>query len=346
MRCCSGLSGSGLSKRAHLTSLNLKVLNPKVRRRRYSALVQNWYAYQAMVIRGTTQLLGVIGYPVKHSFSPLMHNAAIAHLQAQQADQDSFDSQLDYVYLPFPIEPARLEDAIAGFSAIGLRGFNITIPHKQTIIPLLDSVSEVARAIGAVNTAWHTDQGWQGTNTDALGFLASLKALPRNWKNSQAVILGNGGAARAVVAACQQLGCSRICVVGRSPEKLTHFAESWVNAPEIASRLKILTWDELSSQLPETDLLVNATPVGMHPNVGASPVSDQVMAQVKGDAIAYDLIYTPRPTTFLQQASAHGLVAIDGLEMLVQQGAAALEIWLNQSAPVDVMRQALLDYLN
>ncbi|MEL6352948.1 MAG: shikimate dehydrogenase [Cyanobacteria bacterium J06627_28] len=293
-----------------------------------------------MVISGTTQLLGVIGYPVEHSFSPLMHNAAIAHLQ-----QNDPSTTADYVYLPLPIQPERLKDALTGFSAIGLKGFNITIPHKQAIMPLLDDVSDVAKAIGAVNTVWRDEAGWHGTNTDAVGFLAPLKALDRDWENTRSLILGNGGAARAVVAACHQLGCPRIGVVGRSPEKLAHFAESWASTPDIAARLKVMTWDELERQLPKTGLIINATPLGMHPHVDESPLDAGQIDLIREGAIAYDLIYTPRPTKFLQQAKGAGLTAIDGLEMLVQQGAAALEIWLDQPAPVAVMRQTLLDYL-
>lgn len=286
-----------------------------------------------MVIKGTTQLLGVIGYPVEHSFSPMMHNAAIAHLKA------------DYVYLPFPIHPQNLQPAIAGFSAIGLRGFNITIPHKQSIIPLLDEVSEVAKAIGAVNTVWQEGDRWLGTNTDAVGFLAPLKSLNKNWAELPAVVLGNGGAARAVVAACAQLGCPEIWVIGRSPDKLAAFSQSWAASPEIAARLKPANWQQIEDYLPQAGLVVNATPIGMHPDVDASPLSPAQTALIKAGTIAYDLIYTPRPTQFLKQASAVGAIAIDGLEMLVQQGAAALEIWLQQPAPVSVMRQALLDYL-
>lgn len=284
-----------------------------------------------MAIKGTTRLLGVIGYPVEHSFSPLMHNAAIAHLAA------------DYAYLPFPIRPTDLKAAIAGFAAIGVQGFNITIPHKQAIMPLLDEVSEVAQAIGAVNTVWRSEAGWHGTNTDAAGFLAPLKALNRDWSNTPVVILGNGGAARAVVAACYQIGCPQIWVVGRSPDKLKHFAQSW--SPDIASKLSALAWEQLGDYLPKAGLVVNATPIGMYPKTAASPLSEAEIELIPQDALAYDLIYTPRPTQFLQQASAAGLTAIDGLEMLVQQGAAALEIWLKQPAPIAVMRQALLDYL-
>ena len=303
-----------------------------------------------MVITGKTHLLGVIGYPVEHSFSPLMHNAAIAHLQQEKGAEK--ENLPNYAYLPFPIQPERLKDAIAGFTAIDLKGFNITIPHKQAIIPLLDDISDVAKAIGAVNTVWRGEKGWHGTNTDAFGFLAPLEALsgssltvPKSWTDARALILGNGGAARAVVAACQQLGCRKISVVGRSPDKLAHFAESWAHTPHIAAKLQVMPWDALPTQMPKTDLIVNATPVGMHPKINDSPLSDDEMALLKPGAIAYDLIYTPRPTKFLQQATAAGLLAIDGLEMLVQQGAAALEIWINQPAPVKVMRQTLLNYL-
>ncbi len=292
-----------------------------------------------MYIKGTTQLLGVIGYPVEHSFSPLMHNAAIAHLNNQGI-------AADFAYLPFPIAPDSLKSAIAGFAAIGLRGFNITIPHKQTIIPLLDEVSDVARAIDAVNTVWHSEGRWHGTNTDAAGFLAPLKAMDRSWGDAPAIVLGNGGAARAVVAAGVQLGCPEVWVVGRSPAKLEAFAQSWVAVPEISSKLVVLTQDKLVGLLPKAGLVVNATPVGMHPQVDASPLSVDEIGLMNSEAIAYDLIYTPRPTSFLQQASAAGLIAIDGLEMLVQQGAAALEIWLGTPAPVNVMRQTLLDYLD
>ena len=196
---------------------------------------------QPLTIQGTTQLLGVIGYPVKHSMSPVMHNAAIATLN------------LDYVYLPFPIAPADLKTAVDGFAAVGLRGFNITIPHKQTIMPLLTEISDVAQAIGAVNTVWWSDKGWCGTNTDALGFMAPLRA--RSWSETKALILGNGGAARAVVAACHQLGCSEIWVVGRSPEKLDAFAKSWQTSA-LKPTISIHAWESLAQLLPQAGLVV------------------------------------------------------------------------------------------
>ncbi len=284
------------------------------------------------LITGTTKLLGVIGSPIKHSLSPVMHNAAIAAMG------------LDYVYIPLPVAPTDLATAIAGFAAIELQGFSITIPHKQAILPFLHHVTDVAQAIGAVNTVWRTEQGWHGTNTDVIGFLAPLKALDRDWQQTTAMILGNGGAARAVVAGCAQLGCAAVKVVGRDRQKLEAFQQSWANSP-IPVLLSIHTRDELPNLLPSANLLVNTTPIGMHPHDDASPLDSEVAAQIPADAIAYDLIYTPSPTRFLQQAQQQGAIAIDGLEMLVQQGAAALEIWVQQPIPVDVMRQALREHL-
>ena len=322
------------------------------------------------MIKGTTKLLGVIGHPVEHSLSPAMHNAAISHLG------------VDFVYLPFPVKPGDLKAALAGFAAIGVRGFSITIPHKQAILPLLSEVSPIARSIGAVNTVYLTDKGWCGTNTDVEGFLAPLQTPPTppyqggakdatsplergntavescpppyqggarggsDWSQKVAVILGNGGAARAVVAGCAQLGCAEIHVVGRSEQNLAEFQQSWVNSPMPVQNLQVHTWDNLSMLISQADLLVNTTPVGMYPQGEKSPVAAGAIDRISAGAIVYDLIYTPNPTQFLKDAQLRGARAIDGLEMLVQQGAAALKIWLDrESVPVDVMRLALQKHL-
>ncbi|MDF0551913.1 shikimate dehydrogenase [Kamptonema sp. UHCC 0994] len=290
------------------------------------------------MIKGTTKLLGVIGHPIEHSLSPVMHNAALSHLG------------LDIVYLAFPVKPEDLNVAISGFAAVGLLGFNITIPHKQGILPLLSEVSPVAIAVGAVNTVYRTANGWGGTNTDVQGFLAPLRSLSLNtdikhdWSQKVAVILGSGGAARAVVAGCAELGCAEIHVVGRNQQKLTEFQQSWVNSP-LAINLLTHSWEYLPMLISKADLLVNATPIGMYPHGNESPVDVSAMDKLPEGAIAYDLIYTPNPTLFLKQAQERGAIAIDGLEMLVQQGAAALEIWLKQPIPVDVMRQSLRHHL-
>lgn len=281
------------------------------------------------MITGNTKLLGVIGHPVEHSLSPVMQNAAIAHLG------------FDYVYLPLPVRPEDLEVALNGFAAIRLKGFNVTIPHKQGILPLLGEVSPIAQAVGAVNTVWRNeDLLWVGTNTDVEGFIAPLKTYNRDWNQKIAVILGNGGAARAVVAGCAQLGCAEIHITGRNQLKLQQFLNSWSNSA-IGVNLHVHSWEKLPELIAHADLLVNTTPIGMYPDVKASPLSAGEIAQLPVGAIAYDLIYTPSPTQFLQQAEKQGAITIDGLEMLVQQGAAALKIWLQQPVPVDVMRQAL-----
>jgi shikimate dehydrogenase len=328
------------------------------------------------MIKGTTKILGVIGHPIAHSLSPAMHNAAISHLG------------VDFIYLAFPVKPEDLEVALSGFRAIDLRGFSVTIPHKQAIVPLLSEVSPIARAIGAVNTVYLTDKGWCGANTDVEGFLAPLQTgdfektpkdsdPPRragtgapplqrgenslkvpllkgdlggspdsDWSQKVAVILGNGGAARAVVAGCAQLGCAQIHVVGRNEQNLMEFQQSWVNSAMPVKNLQVHTWDNLSTLISQADLLVNTTPVGMYPQGEKSPISVAEIDKIAVGAIVYDLIYNPSPTQFLKDAQQRGARVIDGLEMLVQQGAAALKIWLDkESVPVDVMRTALQKHL-
>jgi shikimate dehydrogenase len=286
------------------------------------------------MITGKTKLLGVIGHPVEHSLSPVMHNAALAKLG------------LDYVYLPFPIVPENLATAIAGFASIGIVGFSITIPHKQTILPLLSTISPIAQVIGAVNTVTRQGDIWVGTNTDVEGFIAPLQTTyHQDWSQKKAVILGNGGAARAVVAGCIQLGLAEIHVVGRNWQKLQAFRQSWQNSP-FADQFQIHEWTELPNLLHQANLLVNTTPIGMYPHINDSPLSSQEISYLPQEAIVYDLIYIPKPSKFLHLAETQGAIIIDGLEMLVQQGAAALKIWLQrETVPVTEMRQALQNHL-
>ena len=287
------------------------------------------------MITGTTKLLGVIGYPVEHSLSPRMHNAAIAQMG------------LDYVYLPFPIAPQNLQAALEGFAAIGVVGFNVTIPHKQAIIPLLSEVSSLAQSVGAVNTVVRKDNRWIGTNTDVEGFISPLQSTyNRDWRSSIVVILGNGGAARAVVAGCAQLGCAEIHVIGRNLNKLVAFHESWGDS-SFASHLHVHHWDKLPKYIPQANLLVNTTPIGMYPHINEAPLTSEEIENLPKGAIAYDLTYNPNPTKFLKLAQQVEAVTINGLSMLVQQGAAALKIWLERDdVPVDVMRQALIEVLS
>ena len=278
----------------------------------------------AQAITAHTTLLGVLGHPVGHSLSPAMHNAAIDALG------------LDWVYLALPVPAEGLATVVRGLEAIGCRGLNVTIPHKQAVAGLCRRLSPLAERVGAVNTLVPLEGGgWLGTNTDVEGFLTPLRG--QSWQGRQALVLGNGGSARAVVAALVELELDTITVVGRRPEALAAFAadcSSW------APRLGTCTLDRpLEPLLAAADLVVNTTPVGM--NSDQCPLSPGQLAVLRPMATVYDLIYVPRPTQLLRQAAARGCSTIDGLTMLVHQGAASLRLWSGRSdVPVAAMAAA------
>ncbi len=281
-----------------------------------------------MQVSGTTKILGIIGNPVGHSLSPIMHNAAIAAMG------------LNYIYVPFPVEIQELATAIKGLEAIAsVSGFNLTIPHKQEIMPLLNEITDVARAVGAVNTVKRGDRGWIGTNTDVHGFLVPLQVMERDWQHLPAIILGSGGAAKAAVAGCFELGCPVVHVIGRDELKLKEFHLTMTRQLRVHG-LRVHTWSQLDNLLPLAGLVINTTPIGMGTD-SSSPVNSQQLGLMPKGAIAYDLIYTPRPTKFLQLAQALGLTPLDGLTMLLHQGAIALEFWTGHPAPISVMAEAL-----
>jgi shikimate dehydrogenase len=254
-----------------------------------------------------------------------MHNAALAAMGE------------NYCYVPFPVAPERLGVAVAGLAAIGVRGFNVTIPHKQAILPFLDQIESRATAVGAVNTVYPLPGGgWAGTNTDIDGFVQPLLGLE---KGIPTLILGSGGAARAAIQGCLELGLQPLRVAGRSWEKLLALQQTW---PQVEG----VIWAELDLYLPQTQLLVNTTPVGMHksgspPATELSPLGWEQLRLLPTGAMVYDLIYVPDPTPLLRMAAQLGHTPITGLEMLVQQGAKALSLWLGgKPVPVEVMRQA------
>jgi shikimate dehydrogenase len=218
-------------------------------------------------ITGNTKLLGVMGCPIEHSLSPVMHNAALA-ARALRRNQ----SYLDYVYLPLRIESIHLESALLGMAAMGWQGFNVTIPHKQAIMPYLKEISPLAQAVGAVNTVRQKDGAWVGTNTDVRGFLAPLQSLNVSWNTVEACILGSGGSARAVIAACAQLGCAVTHVVGRDRHKLNALQQ---DVEDAGLQIQIHDWQSLNTLLPQMGLVANTTPIGMHPQVDVSPLNGE-----------------------------------------------------------------------
>ncbi|MFN3927800.1 MAG: shikimate dehydrogenase [Pseudanabaenaceae cyanobacterium] len=285
------------------------------------------------MIKGTTKILGIIGDPVTYSLSPVMHNAVFQYLD------------LDYAYIPLPLKSEALATGIQGLGAIAsMQGFNVTIPHKEAVLPFLSATTTLAQTLGAVNTVKRTEQGWLGTNTDVHGFLQPLQALERDWQTISVVVLGSGGAAKAVVTACQQLGCGVIHLVGRDHQKMKQFYHQ-LNSHLPQLNLRLHPWASVDSLLEVAGLVVNTTPLGM----ASQPESPLSLAQLKTlttSAIVYDLIYTPRPTQLLQMAQTLGLTPIDGLGMLLHQGVAALEFWLDQTLSpeaIAVMEKSLLE---
>jgi shikimate dehydrogenase len=286
-------------------------------------------------ISGHTALVGVLGDPVRHSLSPAMHNAALAALE------------LDWVYLALPTPAPQLDTVVQALAALDCRGLNVTIPHKQAVANLCQERTALAERLGAVNTLVPRGDGsWLGTNTDVEGFLAPLRQRdPAVWPNCQAVVLGCGGSARAVVAALVELGVGRIGVAARRQDALEAFGRSCAGW---APQLELLAWDSLSAHLDQLDLLVNTTPVGMasrsDPDADRRcPLQHEQLERLTPGSTVYDLIYTPRPTALLRAAAEQGCQAVDGLEMLVQQGAAALRLWTGLAdVPVAAMRNAAL----
>ena len=274
---------------------------------------------------GKTKNLGVIGNPIVHSLSPVLQNAALAC------------AGLDYAYIAMPVQSSALADAVQGIRALGFRGVNVTIPHKTAIMPLLDAIDEDARMIGAVNTVVNNDGHLTGYNTDVLGFMDALLEKGFMPEGKTAVLLGAGGAARAVIWGLLKHKVARICIGVRNPGKVQPLVEAF----EQYAAIDVFHWESEAFQkvLSETDLLVNTTPLGMYPQVEAMPPVDWTCVAVR--ALVYDIIYTPGKTRFLQQAEQHGHKILNGEHMLAGQGAAAFELWTGQKADLAVMMEAL-----
>ena len=288
------------------------------------------------MINGDTGLVGLLGNPVRHSLSPAMHNAALQALQ------------LNWSYLALPCASKNLKEVLQGLRAVNCRGLNVTIPHKQDVAELCQELSPLAKRLGAVNTLIPLDSGgWHGTNTDVEGFLTPL-GEQSSWQNCHGVIIGCGGSARAIAAGLQSLRLSSITVIGRRQEALDAFiADLQSNDAPLTACLQ--SSPNLASLMKRADLVVNTTPVGMaqHGDAQAFPLGEAVWSQLQGSAMLYDLVYTPRPTAWLRWGQSRGHRCIDGLEMLVQQGAASLRLWSDRNdVPVETMRRAAEAALN
>mgnify|MGYP001815059971 CR=1 FL=1 len=286
-------------------------------------------------ISAKTQLVGLIGWPISHSISPAMHNAALAELGLDWR----------YVGLPVDTEPARrIEEAVYGLRALGFRGSNVTVPHKQGVMPCMDRLTPAAQAIGAVNTIQVLEDGaLVGDNTDARGFIADLVDHGVEPTGRHALVLGAGGSARAIVFGLAEAGVAAITVLNRSADRAEALVQTLAPAFPECRIVAGAFPGALDQAAAQADLIVNCTSLGMTPHVDGLPWSDGT--RLRPDQVVYDLVYNPWQTRLLQMAEEAGAQAIGGFGMLIWQGALALELWTGQPAPVAVMRAAALQAL-
>ena len=282
-----------------------------------------------MEISGKTRICGIIGDPVDHTLSPPMHNAAFKELN------------LDFVYVAFRVRKDELKHAIAGAKSLDIHGLNVTMPHKNAVMKHLDEIDSTAKSIGAVNTILNDEGRLKGYNTDGLGALKALKENDISLKGKKMLLLGAGGAGKAIAFhAAQEV--EELKILNRTTQKAKKLAEvlrkkfdKKINGNSLSAKI-------IKEELRDADILVNATSVGMHPNVSRSLVDP---SWLRPDLCVMDVVYNPIETKLAKDAKALGAKVISGVEMLVYQGAASFEIWTNHAAPVEVMKQAVLNKL-
>jgi shikimate dehydrogenase len=283
-----------------------------------------------MAISGKTRLCGVIGDPIEHTLSPTIHNAAFNHLK------------LDFVFLAFRVKAADLENAIRGMRGLGIHGLNVTMPHKSTVIGYLDEVDPTVKFLGSANTVLNKDGELSGFNTDGVGALKALRENGTELSEKKVLLLGAGGAAKAIAfSLAREVG--ELVILNRAAEKAKKLAEALrriFNKKVVGGSLSP---DAIAKNLQDSDVLVNATSVGMHPNVSQSIAPPQWL---KPDLAVMDIVYNPIETRLAKDAKAAGAKVISGVEMLIYQGAASFEIWTGRSAPIEVMRRAALNKLS
>ncbi|REE93104.1 shikimate dehydrogenase [Paenibacillus taihuensis] len=275
-----------------------------------------------------TVLYSVIGDPIRHSKSPIMMNRAFR------------ERGINGIYTAFHITADRLSDFVAGVRAMGIRGVNVTIPHKLDIMPLLDEIDESAQVIGAVNTIVNTDGHLKGYNTDGIGYVRSLKEEAKSdLAGSHVLIIGAGGATRGIFYALAREGVASITISNRTVARAEELAEAFRGLVPV---IRAIGQDELQAACGNSDIIINTTSLGMFPNVEDTPIDS---SWLKPDSVASDLIYNPLTTRFLAEARDRGCRIHGGLGMFIYQGAYAFEYWTGQPAPVEAMRETVLEAL-
>lgn len=274
------------------------------------------------------KVYGIFGQPLAHTVSPAIQNSALDHYG------------LKSIYFAFERPPARFRFLMRNLKRLLLDGFNLTVPYKEMVLPYLDRLDRQAGIVGAVNTVKKEEKVWVGYNTDVEGFIAGLHQVRFRSKGKSAVILGAGGAARAVLYGLAQEGIACVCVANRTESKASKLIRYFKKLfPKIEWNSVPFTEAGLAQALLEADLLVHTTKLGLHPSERL-PVTQKVLTSCRKLAV-YDLIYRPRRTHLLRLAAQAGHRVINGETMLLHQGARAFEIWTGKKAPISVMRKAL-----
>jgi shikimate dehydrogenase len=272
------------------------------------------------------KLFAVLGDPIGHSMSPIMHNDLFTHYN------------IDAVYLPFQVKPENLGEAVKGLKAIGAGGFNVTVPHKSAIIPFLDGVDELAMSIGAVNTVVNEDGKLMGYNTDGPGFLKGLETYVSSLSEQKILIIGAGGAARAIYFTLAKSRPVAVDIANRTVETAVQLVEECpFSVPS-----KAISLGEANKSLDQYDLIIQTTMIGMYPKVTEQPVD---LLHIKQQALVCDIIYNPLNTQFLQEAGQKGARIQNGIDMFVYQGALAFEKWTGISPDIQRMRENVLKQL-
>jgi shikimate dehydrogenase len=283
-----------------------------------------------MDISGKTTVCGLIGDPVGHSMSPAMHNAAFRRLG------------LDYAYVPFRVQSTDLESAISAVRALHIRGLNVTIPHKMAVIPFLDRLDNLATRIGAVNTIVNEAGVLTGHNTDAPGFLRPLLDKGFEPKGKRVLILGGGGAARAVAFALMNDG-SVLNILNRTPDRARELAGQLWSQFHARAEAGVMDTQSLTAGVAGADMVVNTTSVGMGSTAVDTPLPARLL---RPGLLVYDIVYNPIRTRLLKEAEAAGCVTVSGTDMLAWQGALAFEKWTGRPAPIDLMKEEIIRNLN
>lgn len=281
------------------------------------------------IITGHTQLTGLLGSPVAHSISPMMHNEAFAQLG------------LDYAYLAFDVNEEELETAIEGLRAMKVKGFNLTMPNKNRMCRLCDKLSPVAQITCAVNTVVNENGIFVGHTTDGIGYMESVKEAGLNIIGEKITVLGAGGAATSIIAQAAFDGVSEISIFNQKSKSYERMEGIISQLTEQTNcKLNLFTYDSqdiLRKELAESILLVNTTPVGMAPNIEDSLITDTTMFHSK--LTVSDIIYNPEETKLLRLAKETGCKTFNGLHMLLYQGAAAFKLWTGQEMPIEIIKE-------